>query len=102
MYEVVDCGLKQTSTQLPWAMAGHSCATAGNAIFICGSEVDFNEKNCTIFDGNQVPVKYHMLSQNTFSANFSLYTVSGISDIYKETVSSSATNTNRSCYGTNC
>ena len=57
VYEVVDCGLKETSIKLPWALTAHSCASTGKEIFICGSEMDLMDKNCTMFDGK----KFHTL-----------------------------------------
>ena len=50
-YEVQNCSLTATDIELPFAMAGHSCAVNKDKLYVCSSEFDAMDLNCTVFDG---------------------------------------------------
>ena len=50
-FEVKDCGITETDILLPFAMGGHSCAVNKDKLYICSSEFDVMDKNCTVYDG---------------------------------------------------
>ena len=50
-YEVKNCSLTATDIELPFAMAGHSCAVNKDKLYVCSSEFDAMDLNCTVFDG---------------------------------------------------
>ena len=50
-FEVKDCSITETDIILPFAMGGHSCAVNKDKLYICSSEFDVMDKNCTVYDG---------------------------------------------------
>jgi len=50
-YQIEDCGITATDIELPWAMGGHNCAVNNEKLYICSSEYNVLDYNCTVYDG---------------------------------------------------
>ena len=50
-YQIEDCGITATDIELPWAMGGHNCAVNNDKLYICSSEYNVLDYNCTVYDG---------------------------------------------------